>query len=1034
MSRVSLARLLARIVACSAAATVGACGGDTTTSPGDSADSAAGDTTGDTCTGELCQPDTCAAGTSGCACDTGERCDDGLACTSGTCTPTSCVDGAEACPCRDGDVCDAGLACHDDHTCHACDADAVGCGCTLADGCSNDLVCADSDLGDPVVLTCRAELACADIACATHQLCDAGAAGVDAGCLAACDAGFTWNAGTSACDANPAAHCGTSTSDPDAIGDDCELAHKACVPGSGLTPAQCGDCLAGFLEDPDTNACRAPVTCSALGATCDAQHRLCIASTSSPAADATCGACVLPYDEDPAGDGGGGTCVFAASADCSADGDLSIAGICEPLHRECVKPDADPPEAPHCGDCAAPYFENPATGLCDLPATCADLGCEALGRGCVDDGFAACEDCKEGLGAIDPADPMSACVESLTCRNLDCGDGYCIESNETGVDATCATSSCGSGQALDQSTNACVTCSGSCTKSGQTGRFWLYTKTNGTCVCETIDDWYIDTTLGATPKPCDADGDGWVRTSAEPFVDPSGTLDPAIQANARCNVRTVDRVTLQNEWGQRYVVRLCATGAKPVAEGESCDAPLAVKLYEKTELDDNTSLTDLVKYPTYSVGSSGRQLRAEELNPLTKACVSASADLNGNAIEDLSESAEMTVPDGVTLSDTQAILLHFGYFIELHTSWYEDRPGEEYGTLVVAERSRCDATSAAATQGTGFFLGYDEANASDYWQDCSRNRRASFDRADPQPGYDFARWMCSATSGVCPMPDPPTTATVGTSAPDHGLCNVLLPPADGVWRGMTASSQFRCVEVVASAADADQAYELPVSELYDKTSAPSGSWTFNDCGVACPSGDDSCATDCSGDQCDASSDAVKAAANPWSPVLRCAPGMAAAGSVGFAARRYDDGTTSDSYVEGCIDEWNTWPQLCPGWITDLGDDQVQTTIGDGQASKFGELACGCGENYGGQSCDVGCPEVLIDPAYSLSPRSGWWMCGEVATTSMTSVDEELGPVFSGEDEDGSGLWVIDGQIELAPRERTPLCEDASDCNSGWMLR
>ena len=119
-----------------------------------------------------------------------------------------------------------------------------------------------------------------------------------------------------------------------------------------------------------------------------------------------------------------------------------------------------------------------------------------------------------------------------------------------------------------------------------------------------------------------------------------------------------------------------------------------------------------------------------------------------------------------------------------------------------------------------------EPNASDYWKDCSRNRSGAYDRNDIQPGFDFARWMCSASKGACPMPDAPIDDYTS-----HGLCEMNLPPADTTWRGMTHHSQFRCVEAVAPNA-VEEAYQVPLASFYDKTLAPTGTLQMNDCAAA----------------------------------------------------------------------------------------------------------------------------------------------------------------------------------------------------------
>ncbi|MCA9518188.1 MAG: hypothetical protein KC635_24790, partial [Myxococcales bacterium] len=785
---------------------------------------------GGRCASGVCE--VCPAGEAGCPCaETDPACGDGLVCMNDVCAAETCDEGTVGCPCASDDTCDDGLGCHDDNMCYTCAADAVGCSCDpAADGCSNGLLC-DGDAGSE---TCREELTCETAGCAANQLCTEDAVGVDARCLAACAGGYHWNEMTQQCDEASNANC--LDGDPNSIADACALGNRACVEKTSTVDAHCGDCLSGYLEDTSTTPaqCRAVVTCPDILATCAAQHRTCEAT---PETDAVCGACDGLYVEDD------GACVPSDQTNCLASDDNSILADCQALHRVC---EGAMPAA--CGGCESGYGVNPATGLCQLYGNCADLGCASLGRECDEtSAFAACGDCKPGLIDTDPGNTAAACRDALTCSDLACDAGqYCVVSETPGVDASCVSSTCGDNQALD-TTGACKSCGDAatqCVNEGQTGRWWYATRTNNACLCETEDGYYFDTTLSSLPQPCDQDGDGWVRASAEPFIEHP---DEAVRQNARCDLRTISSVTLQNEYKQRYEVLLCAEGPVAAALG-SCTAAQIVGLYEDAEIDSAAAMSEnAVSFPGYLRGGVGRQLRPEEANPVTKWCVTDRADYNANGIKDIEETAGMTVPSGITLSDVEAALLPFGVFGELHKVTWEDRPGEDAGTLVIAERSRCDAS---------FALGYDESGGSTYWKQCARNRRGGYDADDPEPGYDLAAWSCAAASGTC---DPPPALTDevpdGADVPAHGLCEVALPPSDGVWRGMSHHSQFMCGAVVATA-DVDQPYEIGTGEVYDKSAALAGKWAFNDCYVACPSGDNTCATDCAGSACAQSSTAA----------------------------------------------------------------------------------------------------------------------------------------------------------------------------------
>jgi hypothetical protein len=825
----------------------------------------------------------CPDGELACLCldDPEAPCGDGLECLEGLCAPETCEPGEAGCPCVE-DACDAGAGCHEDAFCYACDADAVGCTCDPDEGCVGALAC---DAGDEV---CRVPYTCDDLDCAEHQLCaepddEDNAEGADATCLEACEAGYRWDAGTEACALIVPSNC--IADDPDSILDACADANRECVAGADAgSDASCGECAIGWVEDDTTSLCRAPLTCVELGAACLAEHRACVDGSSST--DATCGACLPPFA--PTSAAPDAECVVADFATCEGADEYSYLAVCAAQDRLCVKEDG---VAPTCGGCRTGYTED-AGGVCTEVVTCDELACgPRLGRDCSGDPFATCGACLDGLTAVDPGDTTSQCLERITCADLDCGDAYCFES-ATGGAATCGVTECGANQAFHEGSGACVSCGASCAGlDGATGRFWPYTTAGGSCVCETELGYFSDPTAANLPQACDTDGDGWVRIAAESAYDEAA--DPAIAANARCDVRTIDRVTLQNELLQRRDILLCHEGLVPEDLDATC-TPAPIDLYEDAELDSDEAIAaDLLRFPRHAHGGVGRSLTAAELTPLTRLCT-ADGDFNSNGVADVEEGHGLD--PGTSLTARELAFMDFGFYLELHRSWYEERPLETYGAVVIAERSRCDDESADVP----FPLSYSAASGDDYWRSCTRNRRADFDVDRPAPGYDFARWSCDDTDGSCAELPPPTDEVVGSAIPAHGLCDAVLPPEDGVWRGMNHHSQFRCV-VLADSPHED--YELAVDAVYDPSSRPSARYDRSDCCVACADGDETCA--------DTSEDPI-GERNPRHPILGCTAASETPedGDATFVSTRYVDAAPS------AVRRWSTWarpPRRTSAW-------------------------------------------------------------------------------------------------------------------------
>src|SRR5690606_35850517 len=101
-----------------------------------------------------------------------------------------------------------------------------------------------------------------------------------------------------------------------------------------------------------------------------------------------------------------------------------------------------------------------------------------------------------------------------------CGEGFCAvdEMPEHHGDGTCACVPrvCGEGEAKAPD-GSCVTCPAAltCDGEGETGELAPSTTKSMACVCETKPGYFIPTGGDGQATPCDEDGDGWVRRSAD---------------------------------------------------------------------------------------------------------------------------------------------------------------------------------------------------------------------------------------------------------------------------------------------------------------------------------------------------------------------------------------------------------------------------------------------------------------------------------------------------------------------------------------
>ena len=1007
------------------------------------------------CEDDGCAP--CPAGEQGCACDAG-GCDEGLTCDSavagGTCVPDSCVAGAEGCPC-DEDACDEGLVCGDADMCVACTPEFEGCPCDEEGACEGDLVCAapdDDPDGDEV---CREAKACADLGCVDNQRCEDASAGVDAVCLEECLPRFTWNSETGMCDAAPDVSCA-----PGAEGSilaECDAANRVCEEAGG--GASCGACKPSFIEEGQ--ACRPVVECATLEATCAAENRDCVPHTTT--ADATCGACRAGFEED------GGACVPTATADCQPGSEISILAECDAVHRVCVEEGG----GAMCGACAQGFVEDPAGPGCVAPVACAELDCASLQRRCDEAEVSACGDCLAGYVTDDLNDTTTACRLPRTCAELECGDGEFCREGDTGAmrDAACEPWPCvdddgdpASGQALREDTFTCIDC-GSCGEDGETGRVWPFTVANSDrCICETEPGFFFSESGNLGAQPCDEDQDGWLRTTARAALE---SQDPAVRENARCAVREIDRFVLENVHRQRLDVFVCDDGlvpALPCNTGGSddacgdggvctdagrcgCEQGATLALYESPRNDDQRALSGSLEsdVPTYDdAAGNGRRMRAEELNPLTRACVSTTADHNNNQVADVNEWHGMRVAGAEA---DRIIFNQMSYFMELHASYFVSTGPVTPGRYHIVERSRC--------AGEGFPFGYPGAGS--WWRSCARSRDTGWDpdaEGAGRFGFDFAQYGCGASTEGCPLPPPPTQEAPGDDKPLYDICDgdLPLPPADGVWRGMNHHAQFKCVVVGGG----DDGLTIPASDFGEGRP-----FRFNRCHIQCPEGDAACEGDCTSDATCATSYARgEEPVNPATSVVSCDGGEPSDAEVGFALVSYTPSEASPGgYLRGCIDEGRHWPQLCPGQV-----ENPNGVIAEDNPANYGLLVCGCGLNYNGVGCKLGCANADddIDNDNNIDPGAlgaavhyggdqdgpfctdgycpvlgernnvGWWMCGESTSNLYTSADPEEGAASVGVSD--GGVWTATGAIPANGVQSSLLCEDPDNCNSGWSSR
>ncbi|MFO0595932.1 MAG: hypothetical protein U0228_11520 [Myxococcaceae bacterium] len=773
----------------------------------------------------------------------------------------------------------------------------VGCACLANSTCTTgeclSSTCVDCRRGD-LACICRSNGTCSTgLRCNTTaqrcEMCPAGQQGCACGAQDTCATGLSCSSGTcvpSTCTAGTAS-CPCRAGDPKCDGtlycDGTQVCQQCSNDVAGCPCGASNDCQAGLVCDGATTRCRAAVTCADLrtNGTCIA-HQACVESAG---VDATCTpmACEANFKWDSRTN----TCVACASANCAAepvcddgmDGGVQVS--CRTQHRDCTQSG----QVAYCAGCTQGFVDN-GSGTCVATRSC-------------------------GAAMCTPTE-------------------YC---DTTGATPTCQPSPCPVGQAREAVGNTCRTCNLPCTADGFAGRIWPFLTTTNNCLCETLPGWFLAGGSSTLPTRCDADGDGWVNEDADAFTD------PALMANARCTIRKVDTVSLVDEVGTALPLRSCAPEgmARP---GQACTAPFPLRLLESPRNDTPGLNYGLTRVPLYGhsggadAGGDGRWLEANELNGLTKACVNTVGDFNDgpSIVEDL---LEVSALPPLALTNDQARLRSFSYFVELHTSYYAPPAGSApYGTLVIAERSRCDpAFPLHYAMNDGF---RDDAGTT-YWRSCDRFADPTFNPIAAASTYDFAAWDVQADGGVLRPPRAHATLTAPTNPAttllrNFGVCAMNgQPAADGVWRGMTHHSQFKCVSVVSNPT---QPYERGLGDF-------AGGLVFNRCAARA----------CSGTTC---TETQGTGTQTLRPVVDCVPTTPSLGEVGFAAAPYRPygpaiaGYTASTYQGGCINEDVESPDMtfgtyvCPSeeyssvFSLGMGIPAIQKAKSD---AAFGRYSC-----------------------------------------------------------------------------------------------
>lgn len=823
---------------------------------------------------------------------------------------------------------------------------------------------------------CRPVETCLNLRCAErNRECADAEANRDAECLDCLPGTFRTETGECV-----RASC-TPETDGGSLATVCAEQNRICEPVNG--GAVCGGCIAGTVEID--GACVALSDCTELG--CEDANRSCELSA---AAEASCGAC-LPGFELFAGN-----CVADPTATCAAGDPNSVLDACDALNRECV--------GGACGACSVGFYFDEALGRCEPSVDCAT--CDARDRECITEGPAnRCGGC--ALGFVEDS-ASGQCRPVRTCAEVDCPAGEICVDGAGRADAACRVD-CGSGLFDGSGCVPCPPCAETDPAGRDTGERGVEPRvtSTGQCICQTAPGYFYSLAGDVGTFLCDEDGDGWVRRSARSSVE---SEDPVLRDNARCDVRTIDRFILENEYGDRREEVL--SDPLPLYETVRNDDDQVLRVtWDRLDLpvDFDPSFIDFAGSPCSADpdceddevcridptlgGYCTAVVRpsAKALNPLTKMCHAVLTDYNDNGVADVSEWGTQAVAG---LTNEERTLLEFSYFAELHVGAFLpslDDPSR--GAYLIRERSRVTVEPGELVP-----LDYSVDEGS-HWRECTVRRDAQWsDFAEPV-GMDFARFEPN---------------------PDAYLLNSAVPQ----WRGMTHHSLFKCLVVTAE--PAEQRPQEVTREALQESDSP---YELNTCRY-------------SGEQ-------DLGAGDPSHPVLDCAPDLAdpRPGDVVWAGVRYLDYANAADltpYVRGCVNGCAE-ARLRADAQSDVSSYDCPTAAGNALAcdrddGDFGRLECqeACGDgldNDGDGSFD--------EIEWQGSPSSLGAACdtGEFGICAPGTLACTLGNVFcdqtfpaedidlcNGLDDDcDDELDEDDQELPPAPRPRTNPLRAGQEC-------
>ncbi len=244
--------------------------------------------------------------------------------------------------------------------------------------------------------------------------------------------------------------------------------------------------------------------------------------------------------------------------------------------------------------------------------------------------------------------------------------------------------------------------------------------------CKTLPKHYYTDKTGY--RKCDNDEDGWLSLSGYLALQ---STNKVLQSNARCTYKEIKVLTYKSDpqkWPQsnKAVMEQALPNTVPLVESDRNDgagpmiempvytsgqAPLPTQQANDCKSDKDCSGLDDVCYLGHCI--TGRRFQAKEINSTTKGCV-ANLDLNGNGVQDASETPQSSVPTALKP------FLALGLYLELQQGTLVENYSSPNGVVnawQITERSRTgqpgnrDALALRCQEDPQGFQ-------PDYWRQC----------------------------------------------------------------------------------------------------------------------------------------------------------------------------------------------------------------------------------------------------------------------------------------------------------------------------